>query len=341
MADEEVRNERGDASVASCVARPERRSGAVPRGRALLVLEQHGQPSELLHGAWALARSLGLELHVLRVLRQRVLSKWLQGLHIGGRLASVRRSLRVSRADRRWCDLVLGAAVNAPVHVRVGDFLGQAARFAEHHDVSLVMVPPREGRLGARVISLAGCARQPVLVLRGTGTFRSLVAATDLEDDEYPVLRKAVELGGYLDASVVAVHNVSPIACVLPLEAAFATTMVIGADTVKLRQERLRYASAGLRPGIQAVVAHRADTVGTIVGQVRASEADLVLVGTRTKPWLDRLIVKSVAAEVVDRSPSSVLVTPIRQRPWFDGVAQRREKRRHGVAPSTGTGSEP
>jgi nucleotide-binding universal stress UspA family protein len=306
------------------VAEP-REGATVSRGCVLLALEEHGQPSDILRQAAALARAVGLDLHVLRVIRQRAMSKLLSHLYLGTRLALVRRSLRGSRAARVWCDETLGEPA-VPVHVRMGDFLKEVSAFVTQSAAKLVIVPPREGNPGGRVTALAGACSRPVLVLRTAGEFRTLVAATDLEDDEYPVLRSAVELAARLEVRVLAVHNVSPITAVLPLEAAFATTMVLGAERVRLRSERLMRASSHLATGVQAVVCNQPDTVGAILRQSQPERSALVVVGTRTKPWLGRFIVKSVAAEVVNRSASSVLVTPVRLPPWFDGAEQRRRR---------------
>jgi nucleotide-binding universal stress UspA family protein len=301
---------------------------------ALLVLEEHGQPSHVLQRSFALARELGLDLHVLRVLRRRPLRRLLSHLHGRARSSLAHRAEEAGRALRAWCDQTL-AGSRVPVHVRVGDVLGQAALLVHDRGAKLVIVPPREARSGARVINLAGSCSEPVLVLRTEAGFEQLVAATDLEDDEYPVLRGAVDLGRKLEARILAVHNVSPVTAVLPMEAAFATTLLLGADTVKLRAERLARASAQLGCGVHAVVTHQPDTVGVILRHGDATEPTLVVVGTRTKPWLNRFIVKSVSAEVVSRSPSSVLVLPVRERPWFDNIDYRRRTSQLAATPSS------
>jgi hypothetical protein len=125
------------------------------------------------------------------------------------------------------------------VHVRAGDFVKETASVASTRGAQLLIIPPREGGVGARVISLAGASELPVLVLRGGGRFESLVAATDLEDDQYPILRRAHNLAQRLSASVTAVHNVKAFTALLPLETAFATTLLLGAETVNMRRQHL------------------------------------------------------------------------------------------------------
>jgi nucleotide-binding universal stress UspA family protein len=291
----------------------------------LLALEEHGEPSDILRRSAELAGTLGLELEVLRVLRRRPWTKVFSRIHVSAGLSVARRSLQACRRLRAWCDEVMVAGpAHVPVRVRLGDFAEEASRLATEHNAQLLIVPSREGRQGARVIGLAGSAGCPVLVLRTTAGFRALIAATDLEHDDFPVLSRAVEVGQHLDAAVLAVHNVNPLANPLPLEASFATATILVTDTMKLRQERLSRAASQLTAGVQPVVSNQCDTVGAILRETDAHDRALVVVGTRTKPWINRLIVKSVAAEVVNRARTSVMVTPIRERPWFDGAEYQR-----------------
>lgn len=296
--------------------------------RALLALEEHGEPSDILQRALTLARGLGLELEVLRVLRRRPWNAMISRVYLGARLSVVRRSLGASRRLRAWCDeIVPGGSAPAPIHVRLGDFAEEASRLALERQAQLLIVPAREGHRGARVIGLAGSAGCPVLILRTTAGFRTVVAATDLEDDEYPVLRRAADVGQRLDAPVRVVHNVNPIMNPLPLEASYITATTLITDTVRLRRERLDDAASQLTNGVQPVVSNHCDTVGAILRETTTRGPALVVVGTRTKPWINRLIVKSVAAEVVNRTGSSVLVTPIRPCPWFGRPEYQRRAR--------------
>lgn len=164
----------------------------------------------------------------------------------------------------------MGAEQRVLIHIRIGDFLGQVGRFARACGARLIVVLPREGRAGSRVTALAGASAHPVLVARSFESFRTLVAATDLEDDDYPVLRSAAVLGDQLRADVLAVHNVSPVAAVLPVESAFATALLLTADTVKLRRQRLVRATAALTAKMQHLIANRPDTVSVILEQCQS-----------------------------------------------------------------------
>jgi len=48
-----------------------------------------------------------------------------------------------------------------------------------------------------------------------------------------------------------------------------------------------------------------------VLDEARRQDADLVVVGTRPRGWLQQLLAESVARQIVDRSTRSVLVAPI------------------------------
>ena len=81
---------------------------------------------------------------------------------------------------------------------------------------------------------------------------------------------------------------------------------------VELAAERLR------RAGVEAVPAVRGgDPADTIVDEVEAVDADLVIVGTRDQGRVRSLLAGSVAAGVLDRAPCPVLVA---RRPGLRSV---------------------
>ena len=122
-----------------------------------------------------------------------------------------------------------------------------------------------------------------------------------MKDDDYWVLRQAVELGTRLEAPVVAVHNVS---C---LPVAFDRRAPGAPASIPTQALRLVRATEQLESSMETVVATEVDPVDAILDQAQAHNADIIVVGARPR-W--RLPDRSVAAEVVDRSDRSVLIAP-------------------------------
>jgi nucleotide-binding universal stress UspA family protein len=286
--------------IAVPTIRDPRRSSA--RGYALLVLEAHGRPSETLRPAAELARSFGLELHVLRVLRRRV------GEGVDRRAGSERLSL-VQRADAAWCDDVLGEC-GAVTHLRTGDFSDWVVAFARRSPVKVIIVPPREGRRGNRVTKLTGACGRPMLVLRTPAGFQTLIAATDLEHQGFPVLRTAAELAAHLEARVLVVHNARPLTAAARPEATFSTTIRLRSEAGWLRERRADDARSDRLLTIDGLVYNKPDTADVILRQSRETESALVVVGTRSGHGMPSRS-GDVAARVLDGCRSSVLVTPV------------------------------
>ena len=161
---------------------------------------------------------------------------------------------------------------------------------------------------GASSKSLAAAAAVPVLVAREATHDETILAATDLESDGYPVLRLAAQLGQQLDAPVVALHNVNPVSCV---GVAWPMIVLPAVPAVEARSARLSQVWANLSFGASAVIRDEFNPVDAILWEARKRDADLLVVGTRRRGWFDRLVTGSVAAQVVNRAKRSVLVTPL------------------------------
>jgi nucleotide-binding universal stress UspA family protein len=173
---------------------------------------------------------------------------------------------------------------------------------------ALIVLAPSTGWLGITATVLAQASSLPVLVARGSASESTLLAATDLEDDEYWVLRKAVELGARLGAPVVAVHNVSCLAVAFSHELPGGRAANRG--PIESRGLRLVQATERFGAAMGTILATEVDPVDAILDQARVHDARMIVVGTRPRYRGDRFIASSVAAEVVNRSDCSVLVTP-------------------------------
>jgi nucleotide-binding universal stress UspA family protein len=278
----------------------------------LLALTDRDHPTATLQQCSALARILEAELHVLQVLPpENDLFPVVPGLDLVQATRRVERCLAAARAAKIWCDDVLPEPLPPKrLRIRIGRFVEDAASRAAEVDAALIVLAPSTGWLGITATALAHASSIPVLVARGPLSENTLLAATDLEDESFWVLRKAVELGARLGAPVVALHNVSCLAVgfshKLPSCAASA-----GGGPAESRGLRLVRATERLGAAMGTILATELDPVDAILDQARAHDARLIVVGTRPDYEGDRFIARSVAAEVVNRSDRSVLVTPL------------------------------
>lgn len=277
----------------------------------LFALPALGYPSGSLKSAGQLALRTGMTLHVVRVLPAARLRGEYSGVNpLAGPTREAARRLQACRETRAWCDQVLPRPLPAlHVRVRAGEFVSVIAQRAQELDAELISVPAMRGRSGSLVAALARSSGVPVLVTRGRGTVRSLLAASDLEDESYPILRKAAELAGEVAADVLLLHDLAERGRG-PHRAPLAVVTSAGQRSEQQRQRLLRAAHRWLPRG-KIVVTRENDPARAIVAQAVDSDVDTIVVGTRPRPWLARGMAQTVAARVVESADRSVLVVPI------------------------------
>lgn len=270
------------------------------------------QPITALRRAFALSRVLRRDLRVLRV---EVVAPFghplFPEMDLDGVVVSVDGPSASSEETSRWCSSVLGRVVAAEgLHVPNGDVVERVGERVAELGGAMVVLAAGSG-IGDFATALANRASLPVLVARATASEDAIVVATDLEQENYPVLRSAAELAEQLDARVVAVHNATPRAGMIGFDPVWPGAVLSGETESSWREEQLRRATHDIGIDGDHVVAHELDAVDAILREARARRADVVVVGTRRRSWFARLVGRSVAADVVERAQRSVLVTPL------------------------------
>ncbi|MEO8178763.1 MAG: universal stress protein [Deltaproteobacteria bacterium] len=289
----------------------------------VLALPEGTYPTASLLRAQELSRGLGAGLHVVRVVPQLsaanalFLRRSLSPARQSHAARTVERTLSAHRATRAWlADSLADARELEQVALLQGNFDSEVATYARGVRARLVIVASRARRMGRTVVSLVESCKVPVLVARELRTRDAIVAATDLQSPDYPVLRAAAELVACLDARLVAVHNVNPISILVGSGVGWPAVTVLPADRTRAaRAVRLAKATERLAVAATAVVRDELSAAEAILDEAELHDADLVVVGTRHRGWLDQLLGASVAAQVVNRARRSVLVTPIDEPP--------------------------
>lgn len=292
---DECQNERAsDASAASA---------ELPQPKLLFALPHGTRPSDSLRSASVMAASMQAELHVLSMLPR--LSSLCARDNEPFDVAEARRRIEecvdVCRQTRSWCEDMLGEPVALQrLRIRFGDPAEAIALRAAELDARLVVLAAASGALGPTALQVCCARSRPVLVARSFTTPGVVIAATDLEDNEYRVLREASALGAALGSRVVAVHNVS---C---LSTPLGACLDAGVKPVPELPMRMR---AELPTPLDLVVTTEIDPVGAILEQARHHGSGVIVVGTRSRA--DRRFEPSVPSEIIDRSRWSVLVTSL------------------------------
>jgi nucleotide-binding universal stress UspA family protein len=283
---------------------------------------QQDSTAGLLRAAW-FARTLSARLHVLLVLPRRRFRS-LQAFVT----PPVPHSERGAQNRlREWAVNALGKQAVERFATARGDFVASVTNYADETDALAIVAPARKRRCGQTAAGLAIAARRPVLVAREAGPADTIVVASDLQQQGYPVLREGSKLARALGRPMVAVHNVPWD----PLPALDATA--VGADWVwpglsprtpevhSRRGEELARALQLMRVRAETIVRCEFSTTDAILSEASLRDADLVVVGTRARSWLTRQLVHNVATEVADRARRSVLVTPLLECTHTSAVA--------------------
>ena len=296
------------------------RSLAVQPVRILLALGDGLCPTTSLRRVTTLARALRAEVRVLQVVpapsdvRPLLLRRGLAGI-----VGSVERTLAADRVTRPWLEGVLGDGMPAAqFRVREGDFVDKVAAYSADMNASLIVTPPQSSAFGATVAELALASNLPVLVAREAAPHGAIVAGTDLEDLDYPVLRQAADLARRLQASVVAVHNIKPMEAFSGVDLTWSIDMLPWETGFDQGTNQLIDAADALVVEAVAIVRSEVNPTAAILDEVQKRDADLVVVGTRPHSWLERLLGDTVAVQVVDGARRSVLVIPLGKRDPFE-----------------------
>jgi nucleotide-binding universal stress UspA family protein len=236
------------------------------------------------------------------------------GKEMGGEIPEAIRHALVARSGR-------------PVVV-----LDQVARELE---ASLVVVGGRHH--GALARGLGGSTAQhlvrtspaPVLVVEASGSPpRRVLVATDLSEAASATLSTAARYAELFDAQIRVIHVVEP--------AKFPTVVPLSLDQSAFEErsrvefDRLVEVELSRVPPDDRVVRRgRADE--EIAERVVAWHADLLVLGSHGKGWIDRLLIGSTTERLVNRLPTSLLVVPInrpaQRRPEPARASSRRPRR--------------
>lgn len=190
-----------------------------------------------------------------------------------------------------------------------GDFVEQVAQQANDLGTALIVIPPCNRPLGSTVTALAKAAGIPVLLARAVTGGRTVIAATDLEDEEAPAPYEFSELALRLATLGLAIHNLD---CgdVPSNDTGYPASMVLDGGFREFGQSHRETTTRESPTDAPADVQDDEGSVETILQTAHNHDADLIVVETRDHDGGDNLADSSVAEQVVDRARHSVLVLP-------------------------------
>lgn len=270
----------------------------------LLALRAREDGPMCLERAKDLAERFGEALRILCVLPAR---SSLRGWFAGEPVATTTKDER----SVRWLSHLLGnLAERVAVEWRRGEFGREVVAYARRLAPRVVVLGEisRPGDVATQIVRDSGAQ---VLVTRGKPSANAILAATDLQDVSFPVLRMAAELARALQQPLVTLHNVDPLS-MMSGRAALSTGVVLsGGVSAATRRESLVGVSRALNVDPTPVIRTELDPVHAILDEAEVCDASMIVVGAHPRTWWQRLMDESIAARVTNQAKRDVLVAPI------------------------------
>lgn len=149
----------------------------------------------------------------------------------------------------------------------------------------------------------------PILVAAPTDmSFSRILVATDLSDVARPTIEAAVRFAALFDSTLRVMHVVEPLPSIPDVGIELDER-----EHLRLAEEGIRELLAAADPAHTAELKVRSGTPArAIAEECDRWNADLVVVGTHGKGWVDRVLLGSTTERLLNRLPASVLVIPVR-----------------------------
>jgi len=163
---------------------------------------------------------------------------------------------------------------------------------------------------GSTVTHLVRLGTVPVLATDGIASdIRRVLVAADLSYAARPAIETAQRWAALLGAQLRVLHVVEPMPVVPGI------TLGVADDDLFLSCERA--VEAEIKPLVTApgadIVIRRGRAAAAITSEARQWRADLIVVGSHGRGWVDRLLIGSVSERLLNVLPASMLVVPVAQ----------------------------
>lgn len=210
--------------------------------------------------------------------------------------------------------------VDAELDVRVGDKADQILACAGNHETALIVLGSSSGREGilARIFrpsvptALLRGASCPILVARYSPPTGRILAATDLGDPAHPVLRAAAAEVARCGGQVVAVHCVAPVP-VMPVMDVPESMPVSSEELETSARAELETAAKAAGLDTSTLRVEMGSPAPTVLTLAKELAVDLIIVGTHGRSGPARVLMGSVAEEILRDAPCNVMAVRLGQ----------------------------
>ena len=234
---------------------------------------------------------------------------------VGVDLTELDRAARL--AARRLLDHSLEHAVSPQLRKSVEIEIGRPpmvlANIAKNADAAMVVMGGKRRRAiarigGSSITHMVRLGAVPVLAVDGTvSTITRILVAVDLSYAAKPAIDAAEQWATAFGARLRVMHSVEP----MPSMPGF--TVTVAEDDLYRSAESL--VESTIRPLVRYpeadVVVRRGRSAAAIASEAQQWRADLIIVGSHGKGWVDRMLIGSTSERLVQVLPAATLVVPV------------------------------
>ena len=211
--------------------------------------------------------------------------------------------------------------VEADMNIMTGDVASSIVQVAEEIDAAMIVVGPYRRKLknifiGTTAERTIERSDRPVLMANGmpSGLYERTFLALDLDDASRSAVRAARALGVIEGTVVTAMHAFdAPAAGMMrrAMEVPDAIDHYVAGEEAQARPKVEEFlAELDVRPELLLLRPIEAVPAQSILACAEAENAELVVVGTNRRRGAERLLLRSVATEILRQADCDVLVVP-------------------------------
>ena len=211
--------------------------------------------------------------------------------------------------------------VEADMNIMTGDVASSIVQVAEEIDAAMIVVGPYRRKLknifiGTTAERTIERSDRPVLMANGmpSGVYERTFLALDLDDASRSAVRAARALGVIEGTVVTAMHAFdAPAAGMMrrAMEVPDAIDHYVAGEEAQARPKVEEFlAELDVRPELLLLRPIEAVPAQSILACAEAETAELVVVGTNRRRGAERLLLRSVATEILRQADCDVLVVP-------------------------------
>ena len=264
--------------------------------------------------AWEIARAAGVECCLVHAAREH----WAisGGTDIPIDVGAMNRAV-LQIAQERLAE-ALASTMPEEAISRLEVRLGRAAvlirQIAAEHDAGLVVLGAKHHQAvtrwigGSTVHSVVRTSKIPVLVsCMQEASIKRVLVAVDVSYAAAPTVTEATMFAGLFGAELRVVHVIEP----LPLIAALPIALDQDAY-YRVSKEQFNEEMSRILEGAEvSLVVRRGTAESALSEEVEQWDADVLVMGSHGKGWVDRLLVGSTTERLLNHLPTSTLVVPV------------------------------